>query len=254
MARTFRECFTKPVSSLSELRLEGGVIPNAGAVMKILLAEDDRFLADGLSMVLKDSGYAVDLAANGVEADLALNVNAYDLLILDLGLPKMDGIEVIKRVRGRGQSLPILVLTARDSLNDRVFGLDVGANDYITKPFQVPELEARIRALLRKDVWANRNEIVFEQLHYDTSTRIATVNGEILDLSAREVALLEIFLQRLGRLVDKSKIARALSNWEEDLSHNAVGITIHRLRKKLEAHGITISAVRGLGYRLEKAE
>lgn len=222
--------------------------------MKILLAEDDRFLADGLSMVLKDSGYNVDLACNGVEADLAVNVNGYDLLILDLGLPRMDGIEVIKRVRGRGQSLPILVLTARDSLNERVLGLDVGANDYITKPFQVPELEARIRALLRKDVWGNRHEIVFEQLHYDTSTRIASVNGETLDLSAREVALLEILLQRLGRLVDKSKIAQSLSTWEEDLSHNAVGITIHRLRKKLEVHGITISAVRGLGYRLEKVE
>lgn len=222
--------------------------------MKILLAEDDRFLADGLSMVLRDSGYNVDLAGNGVEADLAVNVNGYDLLILDLGLPRMDGIEVIKRVRGRGQSLPILVLTARDSLNERVLGLDVGANDYITKPFQVPELEARIRALLRKDAWGNRHEIVFEQLHYDTSTRVASVNGETLDLSAREVALLEIFLQRLGRLVDKSKIAQSLSTWEEDLSHNAVGITIHRLRKKLEVHGITISAVRGLGYRLEKVE
>jgi DNA-binding response OmpR family regulator len=222
--------------------------------MKILLAEDDRFLADGLSMVLKDSGYSVDMAANGVEADLALNVNSYDLLILDLGLPRMDGIEVIKRVRGRGQSLPILVLTARDSLNDRVFGLDVGANDYITKPFQVPELEARIRALLRKDAWANRHEISFENLHYDTSTRVVTVNGEVLDLSAREIALLEIFLQRLGRLVDKAKIASILSNWEEDLTHNAVGITVHRLRKKLESYGITIRAVRRLGYRLEKAE
>lgn len=222
--------------------------------MKILLAEDDRFLADGLSMVLKDGGYSVDVAGNGVEADLALNVNAYDLLILDLGLPRMDGIEVIRRVRGRGQALPILILTARDSLNDRVLGLDIGANDYITKPFQVPELEARIRALLRKDVWGNRHEIVFEQLHFDTSSRVASVNGEALDLSARELALLEIFLQRLGRLVDKTKIASSLSNWEEDLTHNAVGITIHRLRKKLENHGITISAVRGLGYRLEKAE
>lgn len=222
--------------------------------MKILLAEDDRFLADGLSMVLKDGGYSVDVAGTGVEADLALNVNAYDLLILDLGLPRMDGIEVIRRVRGRGQALPILILTARDSLNDRVLGLDIGANDYITKPFQVPELEARIRALLRKDVWGNRHEIVFEQLHFDTSSRVASVNGESLDLSARELALLEIFLQRLGRLVDKTKIASSLSNWEEDLTHNAVGITIHRLRKKLEIHGITISAVRGLGYRLEKAE
>lgn len=222
--------------------------------MKILVAEDDRFLADGLSMVLRDSGYSVDMAANGVEADLALNVNSYDLLILDLGLPRMDGIEVIKRVRGRGQSLPILVLTARDSLNDRVFGLDVGANDYITKPFQVPELEARIRALLRKDAWANRHDISFENLHYDTATRAVSANGEILELSAREIALLEIFLQRLGRLVDKAKIASILSNWEVDLTHNAVGITVHRLRKKLENYGITIRAVRGLGYRLEKAE
>lgn len=222
--------------------------------MKILLAEDDRFFAEGLSMVLKDSGYSVDLAVTGADADLALSVSSYDLLILDLGLPKLDGIEVLKRMRGRGQILPVLVLSARDKLEDRVTGLDLGANDYITKPFQLPELEARIRALLRKDNWSNRTEVSFAQLHFNTVDRIAHADGEAIELSARELALLEILLQRLGRLVSKEQIAAILSNWEEELTHNAVGITVHRLRRKLEQYGITIRAVRGLGYRLERDE
>lgn len=222
--------------------------------MKILLAEDDRFFAEGLSMVLKDSGYSVDLAVTGADADHALSVSSYDLLILDLGLPKLDGIEVLKRMRGRGQILPVLVLSARDKLEDRVAGLDLGANDYITKPFQLPELEARIRALLRKDNWSNRTEVCFAQLHFNTVERIAYADTEAIELSARELALLEILLQRLGRLVSKEQIAAILSNWEEELTHNAVSITVHRLRKKLEQYGITIRAVRGLGYRLEKDE
>lgn len=222
--------------------------------MRILLAEDDQFLADGLRLVLKDSGYSVDLAHNGLEADSALLEVPYDLLILDIGLPSIDGFEILRRIRGRGQSLPVLVLTARDRIEDRVSGLDLGANDYLTKPFQIPELEARIRALLRKDHWENRLEVTFAGLQFNTSTRIASVGGKQLDLSAREVALLEIFLQRIGRLLSKDQIADLLSNWEEELSGNAVGISVHRLRKKLEEHGITIRSLRRLGYRLETTE
>jgi DNA-binding response OmpR family regulator len=223
-------------------------------VMRILLAEDDQFLADGLKLVLKDSGYTVDLAANGVDADSALLETSYDLLILDIGLPKVDGFEILQRLRGRGQSLPVLILTARDQIEDRVAGLDFGANDYLTKPFQLPELEARIRALLRKDHWDNRSEISFAGLQFNTATRVASVDGAIIDLSAREVALLEILLQRLGRLMSKDQIADLLTGWGEELSSNAVGISIHRLRKKLEEHKITIRSIRGLGYRLERTE
>lgn len=219
--------------------------------MKILLAEDDKYLAQGLSMILRDNGYAVDLAMTGPEADVALSVSEYDLLILDLGLPKMDGLEVMQRMKNRGISTPILILTARDRLEDRVQGLDLGANDYITKPFELPELEARVRALLRKDLWANRTEVTFSRLHFNTVSRTATVNSIPLDFTARELAVLECLLQRVGRLVSKDQLAASLSNWDEDLSFNALGITIHRLRKKLEQHQITIRAIRGLGYRLE---
>lgn len=221
--------------------------------MRILLAEDDLLLADGLSMVLRDNGYVVDLVANGADADAALVDGPYDLLILDFGLPKMDGTEVLRRLRARGQILPCLVLTARDRLEDRVRGLDLGANDYITKPFQLPELEARIRALLRKDQWGNRTTVTFGSLQFNTVSRMVAVNNEILDLSARELAVLEIILQRLGRIVSKEQITDQLSSWDDEVTTNAVGISVHRLRKKLEKHGITINAVRGLGYRLEKS-
>lgn len=221
--------------------------------MRILLAEDDRFLADGLSLVLKDGGYAVDVAATGIDADSALTQVPYDLLILDLGLPKLDGMELLKRIRNRGQLLPVLILTARDRLEDRVTGLDLGANDYLTKPFQLPELEARIRALLRKDQWANRTEVTFGPLTFNTVTRTPTVDGASIEVSARELAILEIMIQRIGRIVSKDQITDLLSSWDTEITFNAIGIAVHRLRKKLEPYGITIKAIRGLGYRIEES-
>lgn len=222
--------------------------------MRLLLAEDDNFLADGLSMVLRDNGYLIDVVANGVDADSALTDGPYDLLILDVGLPKLDGFEVLKRMRARGQTLPVLVLTARDRLEDRVEGLDLGANDYLTKPFQLPELEARVRALLRKDQWANRTSINFGSLVFNTVTRAAQIGDRFLDLSARELAVLEIMLLHLGRVVSKNQLTDQLSGWDTEITENALGISVHRLRKKLEQYGLTINAVRGLGYRLEKSE
>ncbi|HMY03806.1 MAG TPA: response regulator, partial [Candidatus Obscuribacter sp.] len=136
--------------------------------MRILLAEDDRFLADGLKDALSESGYNIDTVNNGLDATAAVKLAPYDLLILDLGLPKMDGLEVLKTVRGSGHNMPVIILTARDGLDDRVLGLDLGANDYVTKPFQLPELEARIRALLRKDNWDNHTEVVYGQLSFNT--------------------------------------------------------------------------------------
>jgi len=221
--------------------------------MKILIAEDDLLLADGLSIVLRDNGYVVDVISNGIDADAALHSTNYELLILDLGLPRMDGLEVLKRLRSRGQSLPVLILTARDQLADRVAGLDCGANDYITKPFEVPELEARVRAFLRRDLWSNRSEIKFGALCFNTGARTVTVAQQPLELSAREIAVLEILLQRLGRMVSKEQLTDLLSDWDSDVTSNAVAIAVHRLRKKLEEFGITVRASRGLGYRLEKA-
>lgn len=220
--------------------------------MRILIAEDDQLLADGLSMVLRDNGYAVDIAASGYEADAVLIDGPYDLLVLDLGLPKLDGIEVLKALRARGQTLPVLILTARDRLEDRVRGLDMGANDYLTKPFELPELEARIRALLRKDLWASRTQVAFGPLQFDTATRVAKVDGKEMVLSARELAVLEVMLQRLGRTVSRDQLTDMLSSWDSEVTGNAVVITVHRLRKKLEEFGLTIRSSRNLGYRLEQ--
>lgn len=221
--------------------------------MRILLAEDDQFLADGLSMVLRGNGYVVDVAMTGPDTNTAIAIHSYDLLILDLGLPQLDGMDVLKEIRGRGQQLPILILTARDGLEDRVRGLDWGANDYITKPFHLPELEARIRALLRKDQWANRTDIVFGALTFNTVKRSACLSESQLELTPRELAVLEILLQRIDGTVSKERITNLLSGWDDDVTYNAVGITVHRLRKKLEPASITIRALRGLGYRLEKS-
>ncbi len=219
--------------------------------MRILLAEDDTFLADGLAMVLKDSGYAVDIEADGANVPLAVGTAPYDLLVLDLGLPNLDGLDVLKRIRSKGDTIPILILTARDAVQDRVKGLDLGANDYLTKPFELPELEARIRALIRKDTWSNRLEIKFGSLVFNTVDRVACIDGKIVDLTARELAVLEILLQKLGTSVDKQRMTSLISSWDQEVTENAVGIVIHRLRKKLEDAGITIKTSRGLGCRLE---
>jgi two-component system OmpR family response regulator len=219
--------------------------------VRILLAEDDQFLASGLSMALQDNGYAVDRVGTGLDAETALNITSYDLLILDLGLPKLDGVEVLKRLRAKGLALPVLVLTARDALNDRVQGLDLGANDYLTKPFELAELEARIRALLRKEVWGNKTEISFGPIRFDTVARACAVNGEPRELSPREMVMLEILLQGGGRIVSKGQINEHLSSWNVDLTNNAIDIAMHRLRKKFDGSGVNIRTIRGLGYLIE---
>lgn len=219
--------------------------------MRILLAEDDEFLAAGVSMALKDSGYFVDHVRSGSEADIAAGITAYDVIILDLGLPKMDGLDVLQRLRSRGNTSPVLIVTARDGFEDRVRGLDLGANDYLVKPFYLPELEARIRALLRNEKWSNRTSILCGQLTFDTVDRAAHVGGTPLNLSARELAVLEILLQRKGRLVSKGQISEHLSDWDADITYNAIDIIIHRLRKKIENSDVVIETHRGLGYTLK---
>lgn len=222
--------------------------------MKILLAEDDSFLADGLNQALSSSGYEVTIAADGNVADTQLTNGDFDVVVLDLGLPGIDGLEVLKRLRAREQSMPVLILTARGSLNDKVLGLDAGANDYLTKPFQLPEFEARVRALARHRQWGNKTEIVIGNLTFDVVGRVARVNGTTLDLSARELCLLEYLLQRLGRLISKGTMAEHLSSHGIEVSYNAIDIAMHRLRKKLEQSDVIVKTVRGLGYLIEKSE
>ncbi len=225
--------------------------------MRILLAEDDRFIADGLGRSLRQGGYAVDWVANGSDADHALATGSYDLVILDLGLPRMSGFEVLRQLRtrqsGNAQNVkvPVLILTALDGTHDRVKGLDLGADDYMAKPFELAELEARVRALTRRAT-GTAPLIQFGALAFDQTDRCALLDGEPLELSARELGLLEILMLRAGRLVSKDQLVEHLCGWGEEVSHNAIEVYVHRLRKKLEASGATITTVRGLGYCFEK--
>lgn len=222
--------------------------------MRILVAEDDPNLAEGLMRSLRQAGYAVDCARTGNEADAALEANEFDLLILDIGLPEKSGLQVLKRLRARSSKVPVLILTARDSLSDRVTGLDAGADDYLAKPFELAELEARVRALARRGMTGGLALISHGALSYDQVGRIASLDGKPIELSAREVGLLEIFLQRAGRLVSKDQLVNHLCEWGEEVSGNAIEVYVHRLRKKLEPGGVRIVTVRGLGYSLEKPE
>ncbi len=222
--------------------------------MRILVAEDDAILADGVTRTLRQSGYAVDWVKNGAEADSALDTDSFDLLILDIGLPMVSGLDVLKRLRARDSRVPVLILTALDGVNDRVRGLDAGADDYLAKPFDLSELEARVRALVRRGMAGGPTLLRHGPLSYDQVGRVARLGGEALDLSAREVSLLEIFLQRAGRLVSKDQLVSHLCEWGEEVSANAIEVYVHRLRKKLEPGGVRIVTVRGLGYSLEKPE
>ena len=220
--------------------------------MRILLAEDDSIIADALVRALRKAGYAVDHVANGVDADTAVTAEHFDLLILDLGLPRLPGIDVLKRLRNRKSALPVLILTAQDGVEDRVRGLDAGADDYLTKPFALPELEARVRALTRRGT-GQPKRIEIGQLAFDQAERIVTAGGQLVELSARELAVLEVLMLRAGRLVSKEHLVDHLCGWGEEVSTNAIEVYVHRLRKKLEPFGIRIATLRGLGYSLERS-
>ncbi|MBY0579022.1 MAG: response regulator [Burkholderiales bacterium] len=222
--------------------------------MRLLLAEDDMVLGDGLTRSLQQLGYAVDGVKNGADADHALAFQNYDLLILDLGLPKMDGLEVLKRLRFRDKSIPVLILTARDAIGDRVTGLDLGADDYLTKPFDLAELEARVRALVRRGQGAHSNILKNGPLMLNVSGRRAYIDENPLELSARELGVLEILMLKAGQVVGKEQLAEKLCNWDEEIGPNAIEVYIHRLRKKLECADIQIRTIRGLGYLLEKMQ
>lgn len=218
--------------------------------MRILLVEDDPVIAQGLTRALKREGYAVDALGDGVAADLALETAPYDLVILDLGLPRLPGIEVLRQLRARKSAVPVLILTAQDGIEDRVQGLDAGADDYLTKPFDLRELTARVRALTRRSATAP-SRIEVGQLLFDTGSRRAYLGHTPLELSARELAMLELLMLRPGRLVSKEQLLEHLCGWDETVSTNAIEVYLHRLRKKIEGSGAVIRTVRGVGYCLE---
>ncbi len=219
--------------------------------MRILIVEDDAALASGLRRILEAEGYAVDLMQKGEQAVLAAQQERFDLVILDVGLPGMDGFEVLRRLRAAGEGLPVLVLTARDALDDRVHGLDLGADDYMAKPFAMPELAARVRALIRRSGTHRGPKVVHGPLVVDTVARRAYLDGEPLLLAAREWAVLEVLLARTEKIVSKEAIIQAVANWGEELSPNAIEVYVSRLRAKLERAGVRIRTVRGFGYMLE---
>jgi two-component system OmpR family response regulator len=222
--------------------------------MRILIAEDDPILAEGLTRALRANDYVVDCVNNGREADSALGPQQFDLVILDIGLPGLSGFDVLKRMRLRKITTPVLILTALDGVDDRVRGLDLGADDYLVKPFELAELEARVRALTRRAQGQSTSQVQHGALRFDAIGRTASANGVSLELSAREIALLEIFLSRAGRVVGKDQIIDLLCQWGEEVSANAVEVYVHRLRKKLEPADVKLSTVRGLGYCLEKPD
>jgi len=219
--------------------------------MNLLLAEDDAILADALSAQLRRAGFVVEHAPNGAVAEYLLLKQNFNVAILDLGLPMVDGLTVLKRLRAAHRHLPVLVLTALDSLDDRVAGLNAGADDYLTKPFDFPELEARLHALLRRGRPPSASAALGD-LVFDRDTRRASVRGEPLELSPREAMLLDLLLSQRDHVVTKEQITQA---WAQDGSDNngtgSIEVYIHRLRRKLEQSGLAIRTVRGLGYLLE---
>jgi DNA-binding response OmpR family regulator len=222
--------------------------------MRLLLVEDDSELANGLVSALGQGGYAVDPVFSGSEALAACSATTYQLVILDLGLPDIDGVEVLRRLRHSGMTSPVLILTARDELNDRILGLDAGGDDYLPKPFHVSELEARIRALLRRGDPTGAT-LHFGALTFDPASRQFTVGGHDLMLTAREQGVLELLLRKGGRIVSKKHIFDSIYDWEDDAGNlSMVEVFVSRLRRKLidAGAGIGIRAFRGLGYRLEQ--
>lgn len=219
--------------------------------MRILIAEDDSILADGLSRSLRYDGYVVDVVHDGSSADSALQLQTFDLLILDLDLPQMPGLSVLRQLRLRHSSLPVLILTAADTVEQRVTGLDLGADDYMAKPFALSELEARVRALTRRSSGNSTTLLTYKRLSFDLNGRVARIDDQPLELSARETSLLEIFLSRRGRMISKHQFVDLLCEWGEEVTTNAIEVYIHRLRKKIEPSGVRIVTVRGLGYCLE---
>ena len=218
--------------------------------MRILLVEDDSLVSDAINRGLVGSGYVVDAVPDAESVATRLADTHYDLAIVDLGLPGEDGLSLVRKLRRSGSSLPLLIVTARDGLDDRINALDLGADDYLVKPFALPELAARCRALIRRAT-AAANEIVVGGLRIDLAGRRAlNEKGEVLELTRREWSILECLAHHSGRVVSKERLTQAITGWSEDISGNAIEVHVSRLRSKLGTSA-TVRGIRGLGYRLE---
>ncbi len=220
--------------------------------MRLLLIEDTSSLADALARGLQYSGYTVDIVESVEKGEAALLVGTFAVVILDLQLPDGDGLAILRSMRGRGDKTPVLVLTARGTLAERVKGLDLGADDYMTKPFKIEELEARLRALIRRDAGRQGSIVCVGLLTFDTVARTVKIADKALVLPKRELLLLEMFLNRLGHVVSKEQLIDGLSNFDDDLSIGAIELYVSRLRKRLVDASLEIRTLRGLGYMMEE--
>lgn len=222
--------------------------------MRILVVEDNKKLGQGLKLLLNDSSFVADLVEDGDGALSAAAAFNYDLIILDLSLPDIDGLQVLKEIRAKRSLVPVLILTARGGLDDRIKGLDIGADDYMSKPFEWSELEARIRALLRRSQAVKTSQLEFGQISLDLKTNQVFANDKSIELPARETNVLRELLIANGRIISKPRMIETLSSFDEDISENAIEQYISRLRKRLVSYGLTIKAARGLGYYLQPLE
>ena len=220
--------------------------------MRVLLVEDDQMLGSAVLQALHDASYAVDWVQDGATAAAALDNHEYELVLLDLGLPQRDGIDVLRRLRARGDATPVLVITARDSVDQRIEGLDVGADDYLGKPFAVGELLARLRALARRSAGATTSTLTNGVVTLDLPTKLAVVDGVLHSLSHREFALLQALMLRPGAVLSRAQLEQSIYGWGEEVESNAVDVIIHGLRRKLGAD--RIRNVRGLGWRVARAD
>jgi len=219
--------------------------------MRLLLVEDDEDLGEGIRIALKPEGYTVDWVRDGVAASGALRQESFDIAILDLGLPRMDGLAVLRGLRGAASAVPVLVLTARDATTDRIAGLDAGADDYLVKPFEVDELKARLRALIRRSLKRPQSALEFHEVRLDPVSQEVTYRGKPVTLQRKEFLLLHQLLSQPGRVFTREKLEQALYGWDEVAESNAIDVHIHHLRKKLFPE--LIKTVRGVGYRIDKA-
>jgi len=221
--------------------------------LRILLVEDNETLADGLSSILRGSGYAVDVVGDGASADAVTATETFDLVILDLNLPEMGGLQVLRSMRARQDKAAVLILTARGTTEERVKGLDLGADDYMTKPFDVSELEARVRVLLRRRAGLHSSSVQYGNVSLDLTSRTFSADGVLIDLPARELGILEVLFMRAGKVVPKDAIIQSLAGFDDDLSANAIEQYVSRLRKRLSPYGLSVRTARGIGYYLDKA-
>ncbi len=221
--------------------------------MRIMLVEDDRPLAEALTALLVQSGYAVDTVHDGVSAEALGATERFDLVILDLNLPEMDGLSVLRALRARSDDAAVLILTARGAPEDRVRGLNLGADDYLSKPFDVAEFEARVRSLLRRQAGLRASTLTVGAVTLDLISRRLSAPSGPIDLPARELALVELLFTRAGKVVSKETIVQSLTSLDDSLSDNAIEQYVSRLRRRLAIHGVALRTARGIGYYIDKA-